>query len=183
MTGFKAPLFHYTESNPPVSTDPVTAQAVTAAGWNNRGNLRVSGASTLAGGATVSGAIVNGARGDRVVLSQMVTVTESLTAATTIASLYPGNSLLDIYHNPVASFGTAASTVNILYGDTSSDARFGTLTNVSGKHQTLRANGTPALDLASNLTTKRNILVKVTAVSGAVSGAQGRAITNIVYTR
>lgn len=119
------------------------------------------------------------------VLTQVTTINNAATAASTAAVLASGSNVLDAYFFVSTAFGTAASDVELRLGDADNETKYGTITmdtNIAtGMHHlsngAFTSAGTSWLDVSASAKT---ILAKVTAVSGALaSGASGQL--HIVY--
>ena len=134
----------------------------------------------------VSGQVQSGPTGQVgvMMLTQSATVLESMTAATQLMSL-PNAIVHDILYKRVnaGGFSTAAATVDILIGTSGDDDAFGRFGNVSANAAlSFTEDGTNVCGLALHNYTTQGLFVKVTAVSGVVSGALGVGHITTIYT-
>lgn len=147
------------------------------------GTMAVVGNIAASGNASVSGQIDSGA--GTVVLEQSATVAESMTAATQLVSL-PNSRLHDVLYKRinVGGFSTAAATINIHVGTSADEDQFGTFPNVSAQAiMSLTEDGTNVSGNTMHFVASQGVFVRVTAASGAVSGALGNGLLTFVYSR
>jgi hypothetical protein len=172
-----------------VSASSMAVTGIISASAANFGILRatdVSASSLSATGPVRSG--TSGAVG-LAVLTQQTTVTDTVSANTTVAVVPDGSDVLDVYLQVKTAFATAAADVEIRVGTSANETLFGTFKLdssaqiVLGMHKLTEATanvvsaGTKWSALAG---AGAKIMAQVTAVSGAVASG-GEGIISVIY--
>lgn len=168
-----------TDFTSPLRVRPLDSQTTVMA-------VDAAGTAVFSGDVAVSGRIVQGPTGQvgTMMLTQSATVLESNTAAIQLMSL-PAAIIHDVLYKRLnaGGFSTAAASVDILVGTSADDDAFGRFANISAQaNLSFTEDGTNVCGQALHGFATQGVFVKVTATSGAVSGALGVGHITTIYT-
>ena len=168
-----------TDFTSPLRARPLDSQTTVMA-------VDAAGTAAFSGDVAVSGRILQGlaAQAGTMMVTQSATVLESNTAATQLFSM-PAAIIHDILYKRVnaGGFSTAVASIDIMIGTSGDDDALGRWANVSAQAAlSFTEDGTNVCGLAMHSFATQGLFTKVTATSGAVSGALGVGHISVVYT-